>query len=93
MILQRIRIIVGDAGFEPGTSAPEVWWAKPPHLLYLVNLRVHNYQKIIIFWVVSVCIPFSEPDAFVKNFSGINRKIQLLLTNEKNNNILNNVNL
>ena len=23
MILQRIRIIVGDAGFEPGTSAPE----------------------------------------------------------------------
>ena len=33
MILQRIRIIVGDAGFEPGTSAPEVWCAKnePPH--------------------------------------------------------------
>ena len=25
MILQRIRIIVGDAGFEPGTCAPEVW--------------------------------------------------------------------
>ena len=25
MILQRIRIIVGDAGFEPGTFAPEVW--------------------------------------------------------------------
>ena len=24
MILQRIRIIVVDAGFEPGTSAPEV---------------------------------------------------------------------
>ena len=23
MILQRPRIIVGDAGFEPGTSAPE----------------------------------------------------------------------
>ena len=35
MILQRIRIIVVDAGFEPGTSAPEVWCAvnKPPHLL------------------------------------------------------------
>ena len=34
VILQRIRIIVGDAGFEPGTSAPEVWCAanKPPHL-------------------------------------------------------------
>ena len=34
MILQRIRIIVVDAGFEPGTSAPEVWRAtnEPPHL-------------------------------------------------------------
>ena len=34
MILQRIRIIVGDAGFEPETSAPEVWCAtnEPPHL-------------------------------------------------------------
>ena len=33
MILQRIRIIVGDAGFESGTSAPEVWCAtnEPPH--------------------------------------------------------------
>ena len=28
-ILQRIRIIVGDARFEPGTSAPEVWCAIP----------------------------------------------------------------
>ena len=27
MILQRIKIVVGDAGFDPGTSAPEVWWA------------------------------------------------------------------
>ena len=34
MILQRIRIIVGDAGFESGPSAPEVWCAtnEPPHL-------------------------------------------------------------
>ena len=34
MILQRISIIVGDAGFEPRTSAPEAWCAtnKPPHL-------------------------------------------------------------
>ena len=24
MILQRIKIVVGDAGFDPGTSAPEV---------------------------------------------------------------------
>ena len=29
MILQSIRIIVGDAGLEPGTSAPEVWYAIP----------------------------------------------------------------
>ena len=34
IILQRIRIIVGDAGFEPKTSAPEVWCAtnEPPKL-------------------------------------------------------------
>ena len=34
MILQHIRIIVGDARFEPGTSAPEVWCAtnEPPIL-------------------------------------------------------------
>ena len=34
MIMQRIRIIVEDAGFELGTSAPEVWCAtdEPPHL-------------------------------------------------------------
>ena len=34
MSLQRIRIIVGDAGFEPGTSASEVWCAtnEPPYL-------------------------------------------------------------
>ena len=34
MILQRIRIIVGDARFEPGTSFPEVWRATNvlPHL-------------------------------------------------------------
>ena len=37
MILQRIRIIVVDAGFEPRTSAPEVWCAtnEPLHLLLL----------------------------------------------------------
>ena len=37
MILQRIRIIVGGAGSEPGTSAPEVWCATyepPPDLWY-----------------------------------------------------------
>ena len=25
MILLRIRVIVGDAGFEPGTFAPDAW--------------------------------------------------------------------
>ena len=40
IILQRIRIIVGDAGFEPKTSAPEVWCAtnEPPHLLRILGL-------------------------------------------------------
>ena len=39
MILQRTRTIVVDAGFEPGTSASEVWCAtnEPPHL------RMANY--------------------------------------------------
>ena len=37
MILQRIRTIVGNYGFEPGTSAQEVWRTtnEPPHLLKL----------------------------------------------------------
>ena len=43
MILQRIRIIAVDAGFETGTSAPEVWRAsnEPPHLhdTYTVSPR------------------------------------------------------
>ena len=49
MILQRIRIIAVDAGFEPGTSAPEVWRAtnEPPHLYY--------------FLIQSFPLPFSCP--------------------------------
>ena len=48
MILQRIRIIVRDAGFEPGTSAPEVWCAinEPSHLTIL--LYFFKYLKIWI---------------------------------------------
>ena len=40
MILLGITIIVGDAGFEPRTSAPEVCWAanEPAHLT-LIALR------------------------------------------------------
>ena len=39
MILQRIRIVVGEAEFEPGASALEVWWAtnEPSHLLVRVR--------------------------------------------------------
>ena len=34
MILQRTRILAGDAGFEPGNSAPDVWCSsnEPLHL-------------------------------------------------------------
>ena len=41
MILQRIRIITGDAGFKPGTSAPEVWFItnEPPYLLGAVHIQ------------------------------------------------------
>ena len=48
MILQRIRIIVGDAGFEPRTSAPEVWCAtnEPPHLSYYKFPFAINYCNI-----------------------------------------------
>ena len=44
MILQRIRTIVGDAGFEHGTSATEVWCAtnEPPHL----QLLYYSYQSL-----------------------------------------------
>ena len=50
MILQRIRIIVGDAGFEPGTSAPEIWRAtnEPPHLLYCRCSWKKGHQVISI---------------------------------------------
>ena len=50
MILQRIRIIVGDAGFEPGTSAPEVWCATnvPLHRIEVI-VRQHNYMEYAMF--------------------------------------------
>ena len=48
MILQRPGIIVGDAEFEPGTSAPEVWRVtnEPPYLLY---------PRFSAFWLRSKC--------------------------------------
>ena len=46
MILQRIRIIVGDAEFEPGTSASEVWRTtnEPPHLSNYYSLGHYRSQ-------------------------------------------------
>ena len=45
MILQCPRIIVVDAGFEPGTSAPEVWRAtnEPPHLCIFTSQDRYAY--------------------------------------------------
>ena len=56
MILQRIRIIVVDAGFEPGTTAPEVWRAtnESPHLqpmshhIYCTELYIMAYSLLVL---------------------------------------------
>ena len=50
MVLQLIKIIVGDAGFEPGTSAPKVWCAtnEPPHLQDLpTRFRIRILPRLI----------------------------------------------
>ena len=60
MTPQRIRIIAVDAGFEPGTSAPEVWRAtnEPPHLLNLGTwdeiLRCYFYYEIPRAWPMNI---------------------------------------
>ena len=67
MILPRIRIIVGDAGFEPGTFASEVWCAtnEPPHLLKFapINLdpdpRLSQNYKINYEKIMNVCLKYS----------------------------------
>ena len=49
MILQRSRIIVGDAGFVPGTFAPEVWCTtnEPPQLHIIVfNILYDKYDLV-----------------------------------------------
>ena len=50
MILQRPCILLGDAGFEPGASASEVWCAtnEPPHSIE-VFVRQQNYMKYEMF--------------------------------------------
>ena len=42
MILQRPKIIVGDAGIETGTSVSDVWRAtnEPPHLQMLIIIQI-----------------------------------------------------
>ena len=52
MFLQRIRIIVGDARFEPGTSAPEPWCAtiEPPHL--------HRHNFFFVAENINIYLPF-----------------------------------
>ena len=59
MILQRLRIIVGDAGFKPWTSAPEVLCVtnEPPHITSTVKLwcsRPSNHTVPPLYFVL-VC--------------------------------------
>ena len=48
VILQRPRIIVGDAGFEPSISAPEVWRATNAYM-YICHSMLYriSYKKIL----------------------------------------------
>ena len=46
MILQRPRIIVVDAGFEPETSASEVWRATVPMSHHISGLEKGFYKFI-----------------------------------------------
>ena len=56
MILQRIRIIVVDARFEPGTSAPEVWCAtnEPPHLQMSHHIYNGNTVALLPYKFASI---------------------------------------
>ena len=51
--MQRIRNIVGDAGFEPETSAPEVWCAtnEPPHLQIVFTIHCSKAKLIKVIFV------------------------------------------
>ena len=52
MILQRIRIIVVNAGFEPGTSTPEVWCATndPPHPQVFYHVQEAFVRCCMVAW-------------------------------------------
>ena len=60
MILQRIRIIVVNAGFEPGTSTPEVWCATndPPHPQVF-----YHVQEVFVRCCMVAC---RQPSSFLK---------------------------
>ena len=49
MILQRIRITVGDAGFEPGTSALEVFCFQYYKLYSMFKSLKYGYVKFLRF--------------------------------------------
>ena len=48
MILQLPRIIVGDAGFEPGTSAPEVWCTTNWATTSLLKILQSNIKNVLV---------------------------------------------
>ena len=67
MILQHIRIIGGDAGFEPGTSAIEVLCAtnEPPHVVLFIfkptnceiaNISSLHYLSLIIYTISLIAL-------------------------------------
>ena len=45
VILQRIKIIKVDAGFEPRTSAPEVWCAPMSHHIYVTLCTIPYFLR------------------------------------------------
>ena len=51
-----IRIIVGNTGFEPRTSASEVWYAsnEPPHLRAKMQKESHGFAYHGEYWSVII---------------------------------------
>ena len=56
MILQRIRVIVGYAGFEPGITAQEVFCVNP----HLLNRSPHQFKQSLLP-VISGFLRFTMP--------------------------------
>ena len=70
IILQRIRIIVWDAGFEPGTSAPEVWCttSEPPYFHPMNVAPLPTAQPLIVLLFLTSLL-FSQPLYHLLSFS------------------------